>query len=271
MPFHELLSLEDARLEPYREIRTRQATERDGWFIAEGPILVEELLRSDFECQSILVQKKFSQRFEHLRDSNVDVFCLPDDQVRELVGFQFHRGILACGIRRALPNLDAMMSSQSAAFSDREIVVGLTGIHDPENLGSILRTAAGLGIRHVLFGPSNSDPFSRRSLKVAMGTTFQLNLWHSDKLLRDLRRLGQELQFEILASSLGGDATPLEALAAPGRTLVLFGNEANGLPDSITDAANTRVQIPMASGVDSLNVAVAAGIVLHYLARLNRR
>lgn len=264
MPIENITSLDDRRLEPFREIRHRNWTEQSGWFIAEGPILLEQLLASDFACLSVLVEDKFLPRFEDQIPDTVEVFVLSSELVDQLVGFKFHRGVIACGSRRELLSI-----SQVHGIESTNTLAALTGIHDPENLGGILRNCAGLGIRQVLLGPENADPFSRRALRVAMGTTFELQLIRSENLVDDLQLLKNQFGVQSYATAICPQSIPLEQVRRSHPAAVLFGNEKKGLPQEVVDACDHQIQIQMHLGVDSLNVNVAAGIILHYFAKLS--
>ena len=267
MPVVELTDPMDRRLDPYREIRSRNWTEQSGYFIAEGPIVVEELLRSDFDCQSMLVGAKHLDRFSSWSEqSDAPIFCLPDPELQRLVGFKFHRGILACGSRRPLSrigNFDAELE-----LPTQSTLVGLEGVQDPENLGGILRTCAALGIHAVLVGPGCADPFSRRALRVAMGASLQLKMFRAESFEEAIPALRLQHEVATMATALSPGAQPLAQAKRCPRTMVLLGNEKLGLSESTIKKVDHQVCIPMQLGVDSMNVNVVAGIVLHYFCEL---
>ncbi|MFK7737292.1 MAG: TrmH family RNA methyltransferase [Pirellulaceae bacterium] len=274
MPVHQVSSIADSRLDPFRDMRTRNWTHLSRRFIAEGPFLVEQLLQSDYDCEALLVEEKFLPRFESYA-AGVPLFALDKTAVRELVGFDFHRGIVGCGVRRERASVDELLAAfeldvvaASSEAPTRRVIAAIEGIQDLENIGGILRNCAGLGIDHVLIGPGCADPFSRRALRVSMGTSLQLNLWYADQLSGGLSRLVQQQGFKTYATCLNPDSKPLESLRPSERSLVVFGNEKDGLSEATVAACEEQVCIPMSGHVDSLNVAVAAGIVLHYFARL---
>lgn len=274
MPVSQVSSIDDPRLDPFREMRTRNWTHLSRRFIAEGPFLVEQLLESDFECEALLVEDKFLPRFEELAE-RVPLFVLSKDSVRKLVGFDFHRGIVGCGVRRERASVDEFLSQfeqptplDHSVPPSRKVVAAIEGIQDLENIGGILRNCAGLGIEHVLIGAGCADPFSRRALRVSMGTALHINLWYCENLSSELPRLRESLGFRTYATCLEKNAKALESLRPGERSLVVFGNEKDGLPKVTMEACDEQVFIPMARSVDSLNVAVAAGIVLHYFSRL---
>lgn len=265
MPHIEVASVEDPRLEPFRELRSRNWTEQSGLFIAEGPLLVERLIASSYVVKSILLDRKYQQHYSAMVPDSVDLLLVDHELIEGLVGFDFHRGVLGCGLRKPALRLrdDYFLSTDP-----NETLACVVGVQDPENLGGILRSCAALGITRVIIGPASADPLSRRVLRVSMGNALRLQLYRSRDLVSDLKWLRDERGVTSVATTLAADAQPLETTARRGPTLILVGNERNGLPAKVQAMADQRVTIAMEQGTDSLNVGVAAGIVLHYFCRL---
>jgi tRNA G18 (ribose-2'-O)-methylase SpoU len=259
----EVSDLDSPLVDAYRDIRGRNWTWRSGIFIAEGPLLVERLLESPYGIQSVLVEKKYLERFADRVPVDIPLLTVESELVEQLVGFNFHRGVLACGIRREIVELPADVSVQD----NRETWLGLFGVQDPENLGGMLRTAAGLGIRRILLGPGNCDPLSRRALRVSMGNVLQLEMFRANDVARSLNIL-KSRGAECVATSLGDRSQPLEKTCRRGPVLLMMGNERHGLPDQVLELADRCVRVDMELGTDSLNVGVAAGITMHYFCRL---
>ena len=257
--------LNDARLRPFQDLRTRNWTVGSGWFIAEGPLLVERLLRSPYALHSVLVSDKYLSQWQDRLPAEANVWVVAEDQIAAVLGFHFHRGILACGLRQRPSQLRTALPQPLPADST---MVALVGVQDPENMGGILRSCAALGIEHILVGPGCADPLARRVLRVSMGTVLRLKLYPALDLLADLAWLRQEHQVESLATTLASDSRALESATRHGPLVILMGNEAHGLPPAVQAAADHRVRIDMCLGTDSLNVSVAAGIVLHHFVRV---
>lgn len=250
-------------VEPYRDIRARNWTRHSGIFIAEGPLLVERLLDSSYRIQSVLVEKKFIDRVASRVPSEVPLIAVEHEFVEQLVGFNFHRGVLACGLRRPIDELP----SNLAAADKKETWLGLFGVQDPENLGGILRTAAGLGIRRILLGPGTCDPLSRRALRVSMGNALHLEMFRASDAKHSLSTL-KSVGIECVATALVEDSQPLEICRRSGPLILMLGNEHHGLPVQVLELADRCVRVEMELGTDSLNVGVAAGIVMHYFCRI---
>lgn len=260
----EVLSSEDPRLEPFSKIRHRNWTQQSGIFVVEGPLLVERLLASDFTCKSILLDRKYLARFESMVPPDVELLLVSHELIEQIIGFNFHRGILACGQRRPRQRIQ----DQFLPAHSRETLVGLEGVQDPENVGGILRNCAALGIRRIVIGGGCADPFSRRALRVSMGTTLKLEIFTSEHLVDDMQWLEREHGIQSYATCLTENSSSLATIRYPHPALVLFGNEKQGLAPEILRVAHNHIKIDMHLGVDSFNVCVASGIILHYFCRL---
>lgn len=256
---------DDPRVVPFKGMRTCNWTSGSGWFIAEGGKLVERLMRSSYPIHSLLISDKYLDQWQTRVPEETLAVVVPEARVTELLGFNFHRGIIACGLRK--PPLDMRQQLSSPLACDATLVA-MQGVQDPENLGGILRSCAALGIEHVLLGPWCADPLSRRVLRVSMGTVLKLNLYASRDLVADLAWLKQQHAVESIATTLADDSVCLEQTGRHSPLCILMGNEAHGLPLELQQAADHRVKIDMRLGTDSLNVSVAAGIVMHYYCRV---
>lgn len=262
MPLIPIHDLDDERLAVYRDLLSAKASRRSGHFVVEGRLLVERLIESRFVTHSILVDERRVGLLPKQPDDSL-VLTAPASVIEKLVGFNFHRGILACGHRLPQRSLADILKNCTGPAT----VLVCLGIQDPTNIGSILRSAAAFGIDAVILGLQCSDPFSRRVLRVSMGATLKLSLIESVDLQDDLSRLRDEYYFERVAAVLE-DAETLDQAVRSERIAILVGNEAHGLPDEITQICERRVTIPMQMGTDSLNAAVASGIMLHHFIRV---
>lgn len=259
----QLKNADDPRLESYRNSRwNRQpdATTRD--FIVEGRYCVERLLQSDYDVQSVLITE--GKPFEILahHDNVLPVYSLPPAEIRKLVGFDFHRGIMACAKRPALRSMAAFEREHIGP----EIMVALLGLCERENVGSIMRTATALGVKRILLGPKTADPFARRTVRVSMGTVFRLKLYDLSDPSSQLADLAKRQDVHTIATTLDQTATPLRDFRLRRQSVILIaGNEAEGIAEEIQKVATDLVIIPMSQGTNSLNVAVASAICLHEL------
>jgi len=263
MPREFINSIDDPRLQPFRNLKETNRTRWAGLFIAEGEKLVRRLLASDYPIESILLSDRFEARLAPLVPPDAPLWIVPDELVESLVGFNFHRGILACGRRKPDPTLE-----QLAPLGRRTTLIVCPNVQDPENLGGILRISAALGGDGVIVGTAAADPFSRRVLRVSMGAALRIPVRQSSNLASDLRQLAGPLGVQLAATVLDPTAEPLDQATRPERFALLLGSEGHGLPPEIVAQCQRNITIPMHGGTDSLNVAVAAGILLYQLGGL---
>lgn len=252
---------EDPRIAAYREIRERDLVGRDG-FIAEGEVVLKVLLAaSRHETQSLLIAEKRVAGLVGLLDqlpAAVPIYVAGQTVIDGIAGFHLHRGILALGHRAPMPSAGELLGR----LGPRALVVVLLGISNHDNVGGIFRNAAAFGADAMLLDPGCCDPLYRKAIRVSVGTTLTVPFARLAPG-QDVVDLLVEHGCEALALSPAG-ATPLARLIRPARTALLLGTEGPGLPVDVLSRVRT-VSIPMASGVDSLNVATTSGIVLHHM------
>ena len=149
MPVHCLSDLHLTRLDPYRNLRTTNLTRVSGRFIAESKPLVQRLVTSGLEIESFLIDEKYLDEAIGWLPPGIDLFAVPGSYVSDLIGFAFHRGYLACGIRPDFLKVEKDVFQLNGSW----LAAMLVGVQDPENMGSIFRTCAALGITDLLIGP----------------------------------------------------------------------------------------------------------------------
>ena len=258
-------SIDNAKLDPYRHLRTTNLTRFSGRFVVESKPLVSRLVSSGLEVESVLIDEKFQAEAMSWVPSDLEVLVVQSDWIEGLVGFNFHRGYLACGVRPK----NRTIAEFCANWHRSQEWTGcmLVGVQDPENMGSILRTCAALGISDIFVGPDCVDPFARRVLRVSMGNAFKLNFFSVKNPVEAVLRL-REAEIQSIATCFAQDSEELAEFQRSGPSVVLMGNEAHGLPELVQRAADRRLMIAMDLSTDSLNVSVATGIILHNLCRV---
>lgn len=262
MPLLPIDDFADCRLDPYRQLKQTNATRRAGLFVCEGEKLLDRLLASRYEVHSVLLSASWIEQIAPRLEEGVPVLVTPDEWIDRLVGFNFHRGVLACGKRGAGATLEEVASGDGPLT-----LVVCPRVNDPENLGALVRIAHAFGVNAVVLGKSCVDPLSRRVLRVSMGSALRLPLVWTDDIDAALERLHRQFNVELWASVLDADAQPLEHARRPPRLALLLGSEGHGLERRHVERCQRRVTIAMQPQVDSLNVAVAAGISLYCLTR----
>lgn len=253
----------DPRIAAFRDVRERDLVGREGRFIAEGEVVLRLLLASPrYRPAAVLIADKRVEKLEPLLadlSDTVPVFAANQDVLDAIAGFHLHRGILAVAERGVEPDAEALLG----ALPDRAIVVVAIGIANHDNIGGIFRNAAAFGADAVLIDRGSCDPLYRKAIRVSVGAVLKMPFARfetADPLFELLARHG----LTPLALTPSGSVA-LADLNPPPRVAVLLGAEGPGLPDEVLTRA-LAVRIPMAGGMDSLNVATSSGIVLHHLA-----
>ncbi|HWG93246.1 MAG TPA: RNA methyltransferase [Mycobacteriales bacterium] len=233
-----------------------------GFFIAEGEKVVVRAAAAGYPARSLLVSpSRYAELDPALLSLGCPVHVASFDVLRAVTGFHVHRGVLASFGRLPVPS-----AAEVLALARRVVVMEEVTNHT--NLGAVFRSAAGLGMDAVLLGPRSCDPLYRRAVRVSMGQVFAvpyavLDRWPEG--LGDLRDAG----FRVLALTPSATATRLEdvVLGEDDRAALVLGAEGPGLTEEAMAASDERVRIPMAAGVDSLNVAAAAAVACWALGR----
>lgn len=256
----------DDRLADYRDLTDvalrRRFEPAGGLYIAESAKVIARALGAGHVPRSLLVQEKWLADVEGmLRPHDAPIYVVSAEIAEELTGYAVHRGALAAMHRP----VDRPVAE---VVRDARLVVVLEDIVDHTNVGAIFRAAAGLGADAVLVSPRCADPLYRRSVRVSMGTVFQVP-WTRIPEWDEARGILHECGFHLAALALADDAVPLDVFRAggPERVALLLGAEGDGLSRRALAAADTVVTIPMAGGVDSLNVAAASAVALWELRR----
>lgn len=255
----------DERLNDFRDLSTAdRRPDRPGGrglVLAEGVVVVERLLASPYPVRALLgVQRRIEALADQLEPVAAPAYVTSAEIMAEVVGFHLNRGVLASADRAPMPALPEL------AATARSLAV-LEGVGDHENLGSIFRNAAALGVDGVLLGPGCSDPLYRRSVRVSMGHVLRVPFTTIEPWPEGLKTL-RDNGFRIAAMTPRPDALPLrEAVAGVEKVALLLGSEGPGLTEEAITAADLPVRIPMAAGVDSLNVATAAAVAFYEIAQ----
>ena len=232
-----------------------------GLFIAESPKVIERALNAGCDPVSILVEKKHIEGEAKeiiARCADIPVYTAEFDVLTQLTGFKLTRGMLCAMRRPKLPSVEEVCSGA------RRIAI-LENVMNPTNIGAIFRSAAALNMDAVLLTPACSNPLYRRSIRVSMGTVFQIPWTYlGDNWQEELRALG----FKTVAMALTDNSVSIDdpELAKEERLAIVLGTEGDGLAESTIADCDYTVKIPMSHGVDSLNVAAASAVAFWVLA-----
>ena len=253
----------------YQCVSDPELVRQRGLFVAEGRLIVERLIAEHrYSVQSLLLSvaahRALSPALSAL-PSSVPVYVCEAAALRGITGYDVHRGCLALAARPSPASIDLLLR-------DARLVVALEGVTNPDNVGGVFRNAAAFGADAVLLDSASCDPLYRKAIRTSMAATLRVPFARADSpdgwpdALVDLKSRG----FALVALTPAAAARDLAEFAAsrrPPRIALLLGSEGPGLSPVSEAAADHRVRIPIRPDVDSLNLAVAAGIALHRLSR----
>jgi tRNA G18 (ribose-2'-O)-methylase SpoU len=231
-----------------------------GLYLAESEKVVRRSLAAGHRPRSFLMGQRWltdlSDLVERAESQRVPVYFAQPGVIEAMTGFHLHRGVLASMHRPELPAAAELLRNASR-------VVVLEDIVDHTNVGAVFRSAAALGVDAVLVTPRCADPLYRRAVRVSMGTVFQVPWTRIDPWPSGVQVL-RDHGFTVAAFALGDGAISLDDLAAdqPERLAMIFGTEGDGLSRLAIKRADLIVRIPMAGGVDSLNMAAASAVAI---------
>ncbi len=258
----DITDFEAPELDVYARLTETQLLRRDcpeeGIFIAESPKVVERALDAGCKPMSMLVERKHieTQAREIIaRCPGVPVYTAEFDVLTKLTGFMLTRGVL-CAMRRP-----PIRTVQEITAGARRVAV-MENVMNPTNVGAIFRSAAALNIDAVILSDSCSDPLYRRSIRVSMGTVFQVPWTVSEAKNSDLIDELHSLGFKTAAMALSDNSISVrdQRLAAEPRLAIILGSEGEGLKAETIENSDYVIKIPMSNDVDSLNVAAASAV-----------
>lgn len=243
-------------------------------FIAESPHVIERALDAGCVPESLLMLPKMLDGREKGREilarcGDVPVYVAEEDCLKQLTGFPLTRGVLCAMRRPPLPKAAELLSRSTR-------IAVLEDVMNPTNLGAIFRSAAAMGMDAIFLTPASTDPLYRRCIRVSMGTVFQIPWAWIGEELTDWPDLGMQLLreygFRTAAMALREESVSIDhpALLAEEKLAVVLGTEGDGLADRTIADCDYTVKIPMAHGVDSLNVAAAGAVAFWQLGKARR-
>ena len=258
----------DPRLDDFRDLnsidRRPDLPSGKGLVIAEGVLVVQRMLASRFQPRAFLgTERRLRELGDDVDASDAPFYRASAEVMAEVIGFHLNRGVLA-----AAPRPQELSMAQ--VLEGARTVAVLEGVNDHENLGSVFRNAAGLGVDAIVFGLGCADPLYRRAVRVSMGHALLVPYAWSTSWPRDLEVL-RDNGFRVLAMTPNPAAQTLAAAMetlADDRVAILVGAEGPGLHERTMRASDVRVRIPMSRGTDSLNVATAAALAFYERARV---
>ena len=245
-----ITSLKNPKVQTWKSLKERKGRRETGCFLVEGRKMVEEVLESCFEVTAVLLAEGFEP--EYALPDGLACYILPEHVFAAVCDTKTPQGIAAVVRMR-----DSLAQGQR--------LVALDGVQDPGNVGTIVRTADAAGFDGVILSEQCADIFSPKVLRATMGSIFRMGVQVTNDLAGELKAK-VESGFSVLSSQL--DGTPFYERESVGERFVLvIGSEGNGVTEDVKQAATHRVKLPMRGGAESLNAAVAAGIMMYELTR----
>ena len=245
-----ITSLKNPKVLQWKALKDRKGRRESGCFLAEGRKMAEEALQSAFPVEALLVDEDRLTEFSLPQD--VPVYALPAHVLAAVCDTKTPQGIAAV-VRMTLQE---KMGSR---------VVAMDAVQDPGNVGTIIRTADAAGLDGIILSSQCADVFSPKVLRATMGSIFRMPILVTDDLPACLTGL-REAGYSVISSQLDGE--PFYQRSPVGeRFCLIIGNEGNGISNEVKAVATHRVKLPMRGGAESLNAAVAAGIMIYEMAR----
>jgi tRNA G18 (ribose-2'-O)-methylase SpoU len=250
----EITDLTTPSLEIYRQLRDKTFS-ADNSFIADSPKVVNILLETSIEVKSLLATQEYYEEFKELiMQKEIPQLFVADKKVMEsIVGHKIHHNCMMHGIRPKESPLDKLGDQ----------IIMLDEISSTENIGSIARSAAALGVDSYLLPKQGPHPFNRRALRVSMGLASRLKINQYDDIFVTLKTL-RDKGYKIFAAEVTADATPLSEVKVHDKWVLLMGHEGKGLSQEVLNACDEAVQIEMEENIKSFNVGVAASIMMYH-------
>jgi tRNA G18 (ribose-2'-O)-methylase SpoU len=270
-------SLDLPELAPYHTMRRSVEHEAQGIFIAEGEKVTRRLLESRFTVVSVVLPEKWLEKYRPLLEARPEefvVYLAEKSLLETLVGYSLFQGVLSVGKIPPPASLDDILSKNQKP----QLLVAIDGLSNAENLGALVRNCAAFSVQALVVGETCSSPYLRRSVRNSMGAIFKLPVWEVKMANAAIQLRRDDLPKFSLAQTLRDlRARGIRSIAAhpraSGKTLsqsdfsndvcLVFGSEGNGISETILEACDATVAIPMANGVDSLNVGAAAAVFLY--------
>jgi len=253
MTFTQIDSTNTDLIDIYRQLRDNAFT-HDNSFIADSPKVVNLLLETDIEIKSILATREYYEKFKHLiEEKEIPQLFLAEKKLLEsIIGHKIHHNVMMHGIRPQESALDELGDN----------IIMLDEISSTQNIGSIARSAAALGVNSYLLPQQGPHPYSRRALRVSMGHISRLQVHLYDDIATTIATL-QSQGYTVFAAELTQDSIALSDVVVPHKWVLLMGHEGKGISQEVLQLCDKVVSIEMAEGVKSFNVGVAASIIMY--------
>ncbi len=254
-------TLDLPELAPYRTMRRQLEHREQGIFVAEGEKVVRRLLESSLTVVSLLLPERWRREYEPLlkaRPGGIHVYVAEKAVLEALTGFSMYQGVLAIGKVPPAPVLECVLRASPRP----RLFVAVDGLSNAENLGALVRNCGAFGVQALLVNNTSSSPFLRRAVRSSMGVIFRLPVLEGLELPETMSRL-RAAGIRCIAAQPHALERALAETDLQHDCCIVFGSEGSGISGEVLAACSESAAIPMASGVDSLNVASASAVFLY--------
>jgi len=261
-----IFTIDSPGIECYATLKKPLEHYEKGLFVIEGDKVVKRFLDSSFTLVSVLFTDKWFEIYREDIEKRVEpvkVYVAEIEHLARIVGYNYHHGIMAIGKLPRELTIEEVVSNVKGA----RLMVALDKLDNAENTGVLVRNCAACGIHGLIVGETSADPYLRRAVRNSMGTVFKVPVVRSNNLRDSLLMLKSRFGFQVIAAHPREDSLPLYYTDLTKDTCIVFGNEGDGVSTEILDVCDRIVSIPMASGIDSFNVACASAIMLYEVNR----
>ncbi len=262
----DITSLDDPRVDVYRDVRDADLRGRDDLFMAESELVLRRLMATPSRLHSMLLSR---EKFAKMREAvgglpdAVSVFVTDLANIHDIAAFHVHRGCLAAGYRLPAERLTLDAALGNVRTKPRSCLLLAEGLTNVDNMGALFRNAAAFGVDGIVLDSACCDPLYRKAIRVSMGHALSIPYAVSDDWLGDLRRLRCEWGMALVAAENTPVAKPLWEMLKSNRMAMVFGSEGRGLAAATLEKCDAVCAIPMSGDVPSLNVAVASAVFLY--------
>jgi tRNA G18 (ribose-2'-O)-methylase SpoU len=259
-------SLDAPELELYRTMRWQDEHRKAGVFVAEGEKVTRRLLESSLRVVSVLSPEKWFEELRGIleaRPEKIKAYVAEKATLEKLTGYSMYQGVLAVGRVPAAASLDEMLSTRRTGAA---LLVAVEGVSNAENMGGLVRNCAAFGADGLLVGETSCSPYLRRAVRSSMGTIFKVPVLETTSLLGVARQL-KGAGVRCVAAHPHTNQRRIGQVDLSGAMCLVLGAEGAGLSQELLEACDEAVVIPMAQGVDSLNVGAAGAVFLYETVR----
>lgn len=271
----EITTLEDPRVEPFRNVRDADLRGREHLCMVESELVVRRLLETSWDIHSVLVSPNKCERLAPmLRDRDVPILVADIALMSEITGFNIHRGVLAAVRRPPSESYSVTRFIEKCKGKEQLALLMAEGITNIDNMGSLFRNAAAFGVDAIVLDECCCDPLYRKSIRVSMGHVLSIPFAITEDWDTELQVLKQALDMRLIGCEISEAAIPMWEIEQGDRFGLVMGGEKHGLSQSTIETCDALAHIPMSAQVPSINVGVASAIALYEFLRrdsLNNR